>query len=68
MMSFRPKKKSGMAAVVSEATRPKGTGKEYSEVLSFPLYHGDVLVMHGTAIHGFYDVSYLPTVLNCNKR
>lgn len=59
MMSFRPKKWSGMTDVVAEAVYPKGDGKEYGEVLAFPLYHGDMLVMHGTKIHRYYEVSSL---------
>lgn len=57
MMAFRPKKKSGMNAVVSEAARPKAAGKDFQDVLTFPLYHGDMLIMHGTKIHRYYEVS-----------
>lgn len=58
MMAFRPKKSSGLVGVVAEATRPKAAGKDYGDVLAFPLYHGDMLVMHGTLIHRYYEVSW----------
>lgn len=46
-----------MNAVVSEAARPKAAGKDFQDVLTFPLYHGDMLIMHGTKIHRYYEVS-----------
>jgi len=55
MMSFRPKKKSGMEHVVS--VPPKAKGKDFCAVLSFPLFHGDITIMHGSRIHGLYEVS-----------
>ena len=45
IMSFRPKKKHV---------------KNHKEVLSFPLYHGDMVVMHGAEIHKYYEVSGPP--------
>lgn len=49
VMTFRIKKK---------YSRPE---REYNsvekELLRFPIYHGDMVVMHGTDIHQFYDVS-----------
>jgi hypothetical protein len=54
-MSFRPKKKSGI--ISSEL--PKhigGSSLDYGEALIFPIYHGDLVVMHGTKIHRLYDV------------
>ena len=46
-----------MSLAVSEAIRPKSKGSDYGNVLEFPLYHGDLLVMHGEAIHRYYEVS-----------
>jgi alkylated DNA repair dioxygenase AlkB len=37
--------------------KPKfGGGKA---VLAFSLFHGDMVVMHGSEIHKYYDVSFL---------
>jgi hypothetical protein len=67
MMAFRPKKKSGMSEAVSAATRPKVEGREYSDVLAFPLYHGDLLVMNGTLIHRYYEVSLTRAISKHNE-
>lgn len=62
-MAFRPKKTPkkhpewDMSKVVSEATLPKADGN-YSELLKFPLYHGDMVLMHGSLIHRYYEVSH----------
>jgi hypothetical protein len=44
--------------------RPKAKGKEFSAVLSFPLYHGDITIMHGSRIHGLYEVSCISFALD----
>ena len=50
-MRFRPKKK---------ATIGKGSGRKSDEnkkeVLALTLNHGDIVVMHGTAIQKLYEV------------
>ena len=46
-MSFRPKKK-----------KVRGQPRESNgSVLDLPLFHGDMVVMHGTEIHRCYEVS-----------
>jgi len=52
IMTFRPKKK----AKINTSHPPKIANGEYAEVLSVPLFHGDLVVMHGTGIHRLYDV------------
>ncbi|OIW34341.1 hypothetical protein CONLIGDRAFT_675333 [Coniochaeta ligniaria NRRL 30616] len=52
-MAFRPKKKSGMNEVVAAGTRPTAVVKDFKDVLEFPLYHGDLLVMNGSLIHRY---------------
>lgn len=51
-MSFRPKKNSGMDALLGAKL-----SETYKDVLTLPLEHGDIMVMHGTLIHRFYEVS-----------
>ncbi|OIW31189.1 hypothetical protein CONLIGDRAFT_595382, partial [Coniochaeta ligniaria NRRL 30616] len=60
-MAFRPKKKSGMNGIVSVGTRPTGVGKDFKDVLEFPLYHGDLLVMNGSLIHRYYEHKVEPS-------
>jgi hypothetical protein len=56
MMAFRPKSELDMGTLYkNECQRKKGG--DFPDVLAFPLYHGDLLVMHGTQIHEFYEVS-----------
>lgn len=50
-MRYRPKKKNKIGTI--------GKGKKGLKfpVMSFPLYHGDICIMHGIDIHKYYDVS-----------
>jgi alkylated DNA repair dioxygenase AlkB len=48
-MYFRPKKGKEFAKVKKGAV-------EYTHVLDFPVHHGDLVIMHGTPIHEFYEV------------
>jgi hypothetical protein len=50
-MHFRPKKNSpiGVSGKGKKATKP-----DYLKII---LNHGDLLVMHGTDIHKYYEVS-----------
>ncbi len=43
-MKFQPKKKTSIPG-------------EETVVLEFPVYHGDMVIMHGRAIHRLYEVS-----------
>ncbi|KAL1884208.1 hypothetical protein VTK73DRAFT_5344 [Phialemonium thermophilum] len=51
VMSFRPKRK----AKIQTTYGKKGPKGDFVEVLVLPLYHGDLVVMHGTRIHRLYD-------------
>lgn len=42
--------------IVVEGTAPKKPVALYGDVLKFELRHGDVLVMHGSGIHKYYEV------------
>ena len=52
-MRFRPKKKSSIGGVRIGRKSDNGNKKP---ALAFTLNHGDIVVMHGTAIHKYYEV------------
>ncbi|KAI0130179.1 hypothetical protein BJ170DRAFT_720338 [Xylariales sp. AK1849] len=54
VMRFRPKKKTTIGTV--------GNNKELLRmpVVSFTLNHGDIVIMHGTEIHKFYEHEVIP--------
>ena len=52
MMGFRPKASSKFPPSLA----PKRAKGNYHDVLEFPVGHGDMVVMHGAAIHRFYEV------------
>ncbi|KAK0628598.1 hypothetical protein B0T17DRAFT_588674 [Bombardia bombarda] len=55
-MKFRPKIKSGFGDSL-----PKNTsGSYYKDVLEVPFKHGDMMVMHGQAIHRVYEHAVEP--------
>ncbi len=63
-MGFRPKASSKFPPSLAKK-RAKGY---YHDVLEFPVGHGDMVVMHGAAIHRFYEVPMIlcppPSLLN----
>lgn len=54
-MKFRPKAK--FPEFDPNAKVGKRADGKYREVLEIPMTHGDMMVMHGTAIHTYYEVS-----------
>ncbi len=52
-MRFRPKKNS----TIGRGSSKKSDGNK-KECISFTLNHGDMVVMHGTDIHKFYEVCF----------
>jgi len=54
-MKFRPKKR---AADFHGLPRYGRDGGLFQPVLEVPLRHGDMVVMHGTAIHSLYEVRF----------
>jgi alkylated DNA repair dioxygenase AlkB len=55
IMKFRPKKKeAGFAGIV-----PKDSKGLYKTILEVPMKHGDMMVMHGSRIHGVFEVCSL---------
>ncbi|RYP07948.1 hypothetical protein DL765_008969 [Monosporascus sp. GIB2] len=55
-MRFRPKKK----AKIGESSGLKSDKGNKKEVLCFTLNHGDMVVMHGTGIHKYYEHEVKP--------
>ncbi|RYP75102.1 hypothetical protein DL771_002563 [Monosporascus sp. 5C6A] len=55
-MRFRPKKK----ASIGESSGLKSDKGNKKEVLCFTLNHGDMVVMHGTGIHKYYEHEVKP--------
>ena len=51
-MRFRPKKK----ASIGQGSGYKSDNGNKKPALAFTLNHGDIVVMHGTAIHKYYEV------------
>lgn len=45
----------GSPAVMAFRVKRKHGGGT-AETLKFPIYHGDMVVMHGTDIHQYYEV------------
>ncbi|KAK6085320.1 hypothetical protein SCUP234_02868 [Seiridium cupressi] len=54
VMRFRPKTKNRIGTAGSNKKRDK------NPVISFPLYHGDICIMHGVDVHKFYDHEVTP--------
>ncbi|KAM7209622.1 hypothetical protein V8F20_000025 [Naviculisporaceae sp. PSN 640] len=55
-MKFRPKLRSGF----NDSLPKKGSGKAFLDVLEVPMKHGDMMVMHGRAIHRYYEHAVEP--------
>ncbi|KAJ2904878.1 hypothetical protein MKZ38_006919 [Zalerion maritima] len=55
VMSIRPKNRSGIQPRGNVSSR-----REKPAVIRFNLYHGDMVVMHGTQIHRFYEHQVIP--------
>ncbi|RAL68664.1 hypothetical protein DID88_007373 [Monilinia fructigena] len=56
-MSFRPKAKSIIGGVLKSTKGSKVSKKDYVRVT---LNHGDIIVMHGSGIHKYYEHSVTP--------
>lgn len=55
-MKFRPKLKSGF----DDSLPKKASGKAFLDILEVPMKHGDMMVMHGRAIHRYYEHAVEP--------
>jgi hypothetical protein len=64
-MKFRPKHNSEFDPKdFPQRGREAAKKRLYYDVLEVPMRHGDMMVMHGRAIHRLYEVSYklLPSI------
>ncbi|KAM7222874.1 hypothetical protein V8F06_001772 [Rhypophila decipiens] len=57
-MRFRPKLRAWSG--LSNSLPKKVNGKAFIDVLEVPMKHGDMMVMHGAAIHRFYEHAVEP--------
>ncbi|KAK5656211.1 hypothetical protein OQA88_4972 [Cercophora sp. LCS_1] len=55
IMKFRPKRKFLQYTDLGLAPPSPGPKGRYQDVLKVPMKHGDIMVMHGTAIHRYYE-------------
>lgn len=53
-MLFRPKRDTMIGRKMNNKKNTR------APVLTFPLYHGDICIMHGTDIHKYYEVRFSP--------
>lgn len=58
IMKFRPKRRAESFRGLPRHGETESDRALFKSVLEVPLRHGDLVVMHGTAIHRLYEVSF----------